>query len=126
MIKVVRIHETGGPEVLRWETIGLEPPGPGEARVRHTAVGLNFIDTYQRSGLYPLPLPAILGEEAAGVVEEIGPDVTTIAVGDRVAYASTAGIGAYSEKRNLKASALVKLPDSIDDKTAAAVLLKGL
>ncbi len=126
MIKVVRIHETGGPEVLRWETIGLDPPGAGEVRVRHTAVGLNFIDTYKRSGLYPMPLPAVLGEEAAGVIEEIGPGVTGLASGDRVAYATTAGTGAYSEKRNVKASALVKLPDTIDDRTAAAVLLKGL
>ena len=126
MIKVVRIHETGGPEVLRWETVGLEPPGPGEARVKHTAVGLNFIDTYKRSGLYPMQLPAVLGEEAAGVVEELGPDVANVKVGDRVAYASTAGTGAYSEKRNVKASELVKLPESIDDRTAAAVLLKGL
>jgi NADPH:quinone reductase len=126
MIRVVRIHETGGPDVLRWESIDLAPPRAGEVRVRHTAVGLNFVDTYQRSGLYPLALPAVLGSEAAGVVEAVGPDVTGIAEGDRVAYASTAGIGAYAEKRNVAAKALVKLPSSIDDRIAAAAMLKGL
>jgi len=125
MIKVVRIHETGSPEVLRWESIALEPPQAGEVRVRHTAIGLNFIDTYQRSGLYPLPLPAVLGSEAAGVVEELGEGVKGISIGDRVAYGH-GGAGAYAEKRNVKADTLVRLPESIDDRTAAAVMLKGL
>src|SRR5688572_22995196 len=120
MTKVVRVHTTGGPEVLRWETVGLTPPERGEVQVKHTAIGLNFIDTYQRSGLYPIPLPAVLGSEAAGVVDAVGEGVTRLSVGDRVAYA-TGGIGAYAEKRNVRADALVKLPSSIDDRTAAAV-----
>jgi NADPH:quinone reductase len=125
MTKVVRIHTTGGPEVLRWESIGLSPPESGEVQIKHTAIGLNFIDTYHRSGLYPIALPAVLGSEAAGVVDAVGEGVTSLAVGDRVAYA-TAGIGAYAEKRNVRASALVKLPSSIDDRIAAATIFKGL
>ncbi len=99
MAKAIRIHRTGGPEVLTWEEIELPKPGAGEVRVRHSAVGLNFIDTYHRSGLYPLPsLPAVLGMEGAGVVEEVGSGVSEVKVGDRVAYAG-APIGAYAEAR---------------------------
>jgi NADPH2:quinone reductase len=95
MVMAIRIHETGGPEVLRWEEVEVDHPGPGEARVRQTAVGLNFIDVYHRTGLYKLPLPAVLGSEAAGMVEEVGPGVTEVKAGDRVAYAGP--IGAYAE-----------------------------
>lgn len=122
---VVRIHETGGPEVLRWEAVDLAPPGRGEVQIRHTAIGLNFIDTYHRTGLYPLPLPAILGSEGVGVVEALGEGVTGFAVGDRVGYA-TGPIGAYAEHRNVSAAVLVPLPSSVDDRTAAAILLKGM
>ena len=90
MTHAIRIHQTGGPEVLRWEEVEVGPPGPGEVRLRHTAIGLNFIDTYHRSGLYPLPLPAIPGSEGAGVVEEIGAGVSEVKPGDRVAYAGPA------------------------------------
>lgn len=121
----VRIHATGGPEVLRWQTVDLAPPAPGELRVRHTAVGLNFIDTYHRTGLYPVPLPAVLGSEAAGVVEALGAGVTGFAAGDRVAYA-TGPLGAYAEARNLAAAHVVKLPAAVDDATAAAAMLKGM
>lgn len=121
----VRMHQTGGPEVLRWENIELPPPEPGELRVRHTAIGLNFLDTYYRTGLYPLPLPAVIGNEAAGVVEELGPGVTAFAKGDRVAY-GTGPVGAYAEARNIPAANVVKIPEGIDDVTAAAVMLKGM
>lgn len=124
----IRIHSTGGPEVLRWEEIDLAPPGPGEVRVRHTAIGLNFIETYHRTGLYPVPLPAVLGSEGAGIVEAIGPDVPAalgIARGDRVAYA-TGPIGSYAEARNIAAAHVVKVPEAVDDRVAAAVLLKGM
>jgi NADPH2:quinone reductase len=124
-VHAVRIHQTGGPEVLRWELVELPPPGPGEVRVRHTAVGVNFVDTYFRTGLYPTTLPTVLGSEAAGVVEELGAGVTTFAKGDRVAYA-TGPLGAYAEARNIPASHLVEIPDGIDDATAAAVMLKGM
>lgn len=125
MAHAIRIHETGGPEVLRWEQLEVPPPGKGELRVRHTAIGLNFIDTYYRTGLYPIPLPGILGSEAAAVVQAIGEGVSGFEVGDRVAYA-TGPIGAYSEERNVQADVLVKLPPKVDDRTAAAVMLKGL
>ncbi|MEZ4416775.1 MAG: quinone oxidoreductase [Gemmatimonadota bacterium] len=124
-MKAIRIHRTGGPEVLSYEDVELGPPGPGEVRIRHTAIGLNFIDTYHREGLYPVPLPTVLGMEAAGVVEALGAGVTTLAVGDRVAYGN-GPIGAYSEARNAPAGRLVRLPDSIGDETAAAVMLKGM
>jgi NADPH2:quinone reductase len=123
-MKAIRIHETGGPETLRWEDVELPPPGPGQARVRHTAVGVNFIDTYQRTGLYPVALPAGLGMEAAGVVEAVGEKVDEVRVGDRVAYAG--GGPAYAEAANLPAARLVPLPDWVSDQEAAAVLLKGL
>jgi NADPH:quinone reductase len=125
MTHAIRFHKPGGPEVLVWEEVDVGKPGPGEARVRHTAVGLNFVDIYNRSGLYPVPLPSGLGGEAAGVVEEIGAGVTDLKPGDRVAYGS-APAGAYAEERLIPADRLIKLPDSIDDKTAAAMMLKGL
>jgi NADPH2:quinone reductase len=125
MSKAIRIERHGGPEVLQWVDADPGAPGPGEARVRHTAVGLNFIDTYHRSGLYPLRLPSGLGSEAAGVVEAIGDGVEEVAVGDRVAYAGGAP-GAYAEQRVLPAARLVKLPRGIADRVAAALLLKGM
>lgn len=120
-----RIHEFGGPEVLQWETIELGEPAAGEARIRHTAVGLNLIDTYHRTGLYPLELPTGLGSEAAGIVEAIGSDVRDVAVGDRVVYTHRPP-DSYSEHRNVDASRLVVIPDSLSDEQAAAVFLKGL
>lgn len=125
MTHAIRFHEHGGPEVLAWEEITLAPPGPGEALVRHTAVGLNFVDVYVRKGLYPAKLPSGLGTEAAGVVEAVGEGVTDLAPGDRVAYGH-APVGAYAEARLIPADRLVKLPDAIDDRTAAAMMLKGL
>ncbi|MBX3224364.1 MAG: quinone oxidoreductase [Labilithrix sp.] len=121
----VRMHEVGAPDVLRWEPIELPEPGPGEVRVRHTAIGLNFIDTYHRTGLYPVPLPAVLGSEAVGVVEALGDGVTGFAAGDRVGYA-TGPMGAYAEARNITASVVVKIPPGVDDDRAAASLLKGM
>ena len=125
MPKAIRISQTGGPEVLRWEDIEVGEPGEGQARVRHTAVGVNFIDTYQRSGLYPIPLPGGIGSEAAGVVETVGPGVTVVKPGDRVAYAGGPP-GAYSEARLIPAHLLVPIPDGVTDQTAAAVMLKGM
>ena len=125
MTKAIRIHQPGGPEEMVWEEVAVGDPGPGEARVRHTAVGLNFIDVYHRSGLYPLPaLPATIGMEAAGVVEAVGDGVDDLAVGDRIAYAGPPG--AYSEARLMPAKRLVKLPDGVDDRQAAAMMLKGM
>ena len=121
----VQISRTGGPEVLEFANIELAAPRPGEALIEHTAIGLNFIDTYQRSGLYPVSLPSGLGSEAAGIVREVGPDVTSLQPGDRVVY--TGGpLGAYSGARNYAAERLVRIPDGISDEQAAAVLLKGL
>jgi len=126
MTKAFRIHQYGGPEVLRWEDVEVGDPGPGQVRLRHTAVGLNFVDTYMRGGLYKLPsLPSGIGQEAAGVIKAVGPGVTGLSVGQRVAY----GIGpadAYSQARLFPAERLVPLPDAIDDRTAAALMLKGL
>jgi len=123
--RAIRIHETGGPEVLSWETLEIGRPARGEVLLRQTAVGLNYIDTYHRTGVYPLPqLPAVLGREAAGVVEEVGEGVTELAVGDRVAYALYPG--SYTEARVIPADRLVPLPAEIDDRTAAGALLKGL
>lgn len=124
MTHAVRIHTPGGPDALTWDEVRVGPPGPGEVRVRHTAIGLNFIDTYHRSGLYPLPLPAILGSEGAGVVTEVGADVTGVKAGDRVAYAGP--VGAYAEERLVAAHRLVPLPDDVDDRVAAAAMLKGM
>ena len=120
----IRIHETGGPEKLKWEEVQVGDPGPGQVRVRNTAIGLNFVDTYQRSGLYPLPLPFILGSEGAGVVEAVGPKVKELKVGDHVAYSGP--LGAYAEVLLRPADRLVKIPAGVDDKTAAAMMLKGL
>ncbi|MDP3135192.1 MAG: quinone oxidoreductase [Burkholderiaceae bacterium] len=125
MTYAIRLHQTGGPEVLRWEEIDVPPPAAGEARVRHDAVGLNFIDTYHRTGLYPLPLPSGIGLEAAGVVEAVGAGVSEVQVGDRVAYAG-GPVGAYAEVRNIPAHRLLKLPESINFNTAAAMMLQGL
>src|SRR4051794_9684957 len=125
MTHAIRFHKTGGPEVLAWEEVKLGKPGPGEARIRHTAVGLNFVDLYQRSGVYNVPLPSGLGSEGAGVVEEVGPDVTELKPGDRVAYGNSP-LGAYAEARLIPADRLLKLPDGISDQTAAAMMLKGL
>jgi NADPH2:quinone reductase len=121
----IRIHEYGGPEVLRWEEVDVPEPAAGEAQIRHTAIGLNFIDVYHRSGLYPLGLPAGLGSEGAGVVEALGPGVNDLAIGDRVVYTGRPN-DAYSERRNFDATQLVPIPDAISDEVAAAVLLKGL
>jgi NADPH:quinone reductase len=125
MPKAIRISQTGGPEVLRWEDVEAGEPGEGQARVRHTAVGVNYIDTYHRSGLYPIPLPGGLGSEAAGVVEAVGPGVTVVKPGDRVAYAGGPP-GSYSEVRLIPAHILVPIPDGFDDTIAAAVMLKGM
>ena len=135
MIKAIRIHAHGGPEVLRWEDIELPPPGPGEARVRHTAIALNFSDiNIRRGGFYqkdPLPMPLIPGNEAAGVVESVGPGVTEVRPGDRVGYVGVgagffAKTGAYAEQRNVPAARLAPLPAGVSDVQAAAVMLKGL
>ena len=124
MAHAIRIHETGGPEVLRWEEVDVPEPGAGEIALRQTAAGLNYIDTYHRTGLYPLELPATLGREAAGVVEAVGAGVDGLAAGDRVAYPLEPG--AYCERRVIAAGRVVPLPDTIDDRTAAAMMLKGL
>ena len=123
MVKAVRIYGTGGPEVMQLEDIEIEAPGPGMVTVANQAIGLNYIDTYYRSGLYPLPLPTGLGLEGAGIVEAVGEGVDLV-VGDRVAYCS-AGFGAYAERINLPAARLVKIPQGIDFESAAAMLLKG-
>ena len=125
MTKAIRMRETGGPEVLVYEDVELEPPGPSEVRVRHRAIGLNFIDTYHRSGLYPVSLPSGLGLEAAGVVEELGPGVESLTPGDRVVY-GTGPLGACSEAANRPVSQLVRIPDGVDDEQAAAIMLKGM
>jgi NADPH2:quinone reductase len=125
MPHVIRIHEHGGPEVMKWEEVPLGQPGPGEVRIRQTAVGLNYADVYSRTGLYPAPLPTGLGSEAAGVVEAVGLGVTDLKLGDRVAY-GTGPIGSYAEARLIPANRLLKLPDAIADTTAAAMMLKGL
>jgi NADPH2:quinone reductase len=125
MIKAVRIEKTGGPEVLDYRDYDLPPPGPGMVRVRHKVIGVNFIDIYHRTGLYPLPLPTGLGSEAAGTVEELGEGVTGFAKGDRVGYMGGA-TGSYAEANNVLATKLVRLPDNISDELAAASLLKGI
>ncbi|MBL8699514.1 MAG: quinone oxidoreductase [Alphaproteobacteria bacterium] len=125
MVKAMRMHKVGGPEVLTWEDVEVPAPKQGEALIRATAVGLNYIDTYHRSGLYPVPMPAIIGSEGAGVVEAVGPGVTEVAVGDRVAYGN-GPIGSYAEKRVMPSHRLLKLPASIDDRQAASMMLKGM
>lgn len=124
MPHVIRIHQTGGPEVLQWEDMEIGAPGPGQVRLKQTAVGLNFIDVYQRTGIYPLPLPFVPGMEAAGTVDDVGAGVTDLKPGDRVAYAMV--IGAYAEERLVAADKVVKLPGAIDDRTAAAMMLQGM
>src|SRR5262245_11634068 len=121
MATVVCIHQTGGPDVLRLEDIAVGEPGAGQVRIRHTAIGVNFIDTYHRSGLYPLPLPSGLGSEAAGIVEAAGPGVAHVRAGDRVAYAGGPP-GSYCELRLMPADRLIKLPDAISDQQAAAMM----
>jgi NADPH2:quinone reductase len=125
MAHAIRIHKTGGPEVLQWEEVVVGDPGPGEARLRQTAIGLNYIDTYQRSGLYKLALPSGLGGEGAGVVEAVGAGVTDLKAGDRVAYCGGPP-GAYAEVRVMPVDRLVKLPDGVSERTAATLMLKGL
>ncbi|GJJ01012.1 quinone oxidoreductase [Duganella rhizosphaerae] len=125
MTKAIRINRVGGPEVMELVDVELGPPGPGEAQVRHSAIGLNYIDVYFRTGLYPQPLPGGLGMEGAGVVEAVGEGVTEVQVGDRVAYAGRP-IGAYAEARNMPASQLLVLPEKIGFDTAAAMMLQGL
>lgn len=124
-INAIRIHEQGGVEQMKFESIDLAPPKPGEARVRHESIGVNYIDTYHRSGLYKLPMPSGIGVEAAGVVEDVGADVTGLSRGDRVGYCG-GPIGAYAQAANVPAGRLIKLPDSVSCDTAAAMLLKGL
>jgi NADPH2:quinone reductase len=125
MTQAIRMHQNGGPEVLQWEPVEVGDPGPGQARLRHTAVGLNFIDVYHRTGLYPSALPATPGMEAAGVVEAVGAGVTEVKPGDRVAYAS-GPMGAYAEARVMPADRLVALPAGISDQQGAAMMLQGL
>jgi NADPH:quinone reductase len=124
MPHAIRIHQTGGPEVLQWEEIKVGAPDAGQVSLKQTAIGLNFIDVYHRTGLYPLPLPFVPGMEAAGVVQAVGAGVTNLKPGDRVAYASV--IGAYAETRLIAADKVVKLPDAIDERTAAAMMLQGM
>lgn len=125
MAKAIRFYETGGPEVMRWEAVGVGDPGPGHVRIRHEAVGLNFADTYFRTGLYPAPLPAGMGVEAAGVVETVGEGVTNVREGDRVTYTGSP-LGAYSTERVMPAEHLIPLPDGIAFDTAAAMTMRGL
>lgn len=125
MAKAIRFHETGGPEVLKLEPVELGEPGPGQARVRHTGIAVNFIDIYFRTGRYPAPLPSGLGSDAVGVVEAVGPGVTEIAAGDRVGYL-IGPQGAYSDVRVMPAEVLIRLPDGISDSTAATLMMKGM
>ena len=125
MTRIVRITKTGGPEVLKLETINLDQPNPDEVLIEHKAIGLNFIDTYHRSGLYPIELPSGIGAEGAGIIKKIGSKVRDFSIGDRVAYAGTP-LGAYSSERNYPTKNLVKIPDGIDFNTAATLMIKGL
>jgi NADPH2:quinone reductase len=125
MVHAIRIHKTGGPEVLSWEEVVVGKPGPGQVRIRQTAAGLNFFDITIREGNFPVSLPTVLGNEGAGIVEELGPDVTDFSIGDRVAYC-TAPTGSYAEARLVPAEKLIKIPDGVSDQDAAATLLKGL
>jgi NADPH2:quinone reductase len=122
--RVIRIHDFGGPEVLRLESIDLAAPGPAEVQICQTAVGFNYIDVSQRKGIYPLPLPSGLGHEAAGVVEAVGADVTDIKAGDRVAYMN-AGLGAYADRRNVTAGKVVVIPSDVTDRTAESRTTTG-
>jgi NADPH2:quinone reductase len=124
MTHAIRVHQTGGPEVLQWEEVEVGDPGPGQVRLRQEAAGLNFIDVYHRTGLYPQPFPFTPGVEGAGIVEAVGEGVTNVAAGDRVAYAGP--IGGYAEERLIDADRLVKLPDGISSEQAAAMMLQGM
>src|SRR5438477_12584849 len=124
MPKAIRFHKTGGREVLQLDEVPVGEPGPGQARVRHSAIGVNFVDTYQRSGLYPMQLPQVAGNEGAGVVEAVGANVTDLKKGDRVAY--TGLPGSYCEARVVPADRLVKIPEGITDEQAASMMLKGM
>jgi NADPH2:quinone reductase len=124
MVHAIRVHQTGGPEVMQWDSVDVPAPGPGQVRLKQRAVGVNYIDIYQRSGLYKLPLPFVAGSEGAGEVVAVGQGVTDFKVGDRGAYAGAAG--GYAEERVMPADRLVKLPDSIDFKTGAAMMLQGM
>jgi NADPH:quinone reductase len=124
MAKAVRYHKQGGPEVMQYEDVQVGDPGPGQARIRHTAIGVNFVDTYQRSGLYPMQLPQVAGNEGAGVVEAVGQGVNDLKPGDRIAY--TGLPGSYAEVRVVPAERLVKLPEGISEEQAASMMLKGL
>ena len=125
MPKAIRIYKHGGPDVLQWEEIDVGDPGAGEVRLTMKAAGLNFIDCYQRAGLYPMDLPVVLGAEGVGVVNAVGQGVTGLTTGQRVAF-SGGQIGSYCEERIISAAALIPLPDQIDDQTAAAMMLKGM
>ena len=125
MARAIRFHETGSADVLRLEDVAVGDPGPGEARVRHSAIAVNFIDIYFRTGQYPATLPSGLGSDAVGVVEAIGPDVTDIAVGDRVGYL-IGPQGAYSDVRTMPAAVLIRIPDGVNDSTAATIMMKGM
>lgn len=125
MVKAIRMHEQGGPEVMKLEEVDLAAPAAGQIQVKHTAIGLNYIDTYHRSGLYPLELPCGLGMEGAGVVAAVGDGVSSLKIGDRIAYAAPPP-GSYAEARNIEETKVVKIPDGVDDKTAAAMMLQGL
>ena len=124
MSYAIQVNQTGGPDVLQWSLIGVDAPGPGMIKLKQTVVGLNYIDVYQRTGLYPLPLPFIPGMEATGIIESVGAGVVDLKPGDRVAYAMV--MGAYAETRLIQADRVVKLPDTIDDLTAAAMMLQGM
>jgi NADPH2:quinone reductase len=127
MAHAIRFHQSGGPEVLRWEEVAVGTPGSGQVRLKHFAVGLNFADTYFRTGLYPVPLPSGIGVEASGVVEEVGPGVTNVVPGDRVTYTGFVNtLGAYSTERLVPAAPLIRLPDEISFETAAAMTMRGL
>jgi NADPH:quinone reductase len=125
MVHAIRFHKTGGPEVLAWDSVEIGKPGQGQVRLRQTAIGLNYVDTYFRAGVYPAPLPSGIGTEGAGVVEEVGPGVGEVKVGDRVAYAG-GPLGAYAEARVMPADRLIVLPASITDRQGAAMMLQGL
>jgi NADPH:quinone reductase len=125
MPKAIRFHKTGGPEVLQWDDVDVPPPGAGEVRLRHRAVGLNYIDVYHRTGLYPARLPSGIGSEGAGEIEAVGPGVTGLKPGDRVAYAP-GPLGAYSEVRNIPAASLVRLPEGLSFEQGAAMMLQGM
>ena len=125
MTHAIRIHEHGGPEMMKWEAVEVGAPGPGEVRIKHTAIGLNYIDTFHRTGLYKIPMPTVLGREGAGVIEAVGLSVSDLKVGDRVAYASSP-IGSYSEARLMPAERVVKVPDNVTDQQAASMMLKGM